>query len=162
MKKQNGFTLIELVVVMVILGILAAVALPKFVNMSGQARIAKMNGAVGAVQSSITLTHAKWLAVGSPTGATPTIDFEGNISLVPNAATDMKTGYPAAAAFANSGNGAKNIAGLDTSYTVSVASGVATISDATKTGCSFTVTDSTGAGLPPVVNTANLSEANCQ
>lgn len=158
MKKQNGFTLIELVVVMVILGIMAAVALPKFVNMTGQARVAKMNGAVGAVQSSITLVHAKWLAAGSPTGASPTIDLEGNVSLVPDVATDMVNGYPAASAFTISG---KNIAGLDSSYSVSVTSGVATISDSTKSGCSFTVTNATATGVPPVI-ASNLTEANCQ
>ena len=158
MKKQSGFTLIEMVVVMVILGILAAVALPKFVDMSSQARIAKMNGAVGSVQSSITLVHAKWLAQGSPSGATPTIDVEGGISLVPNVATDMAFGYPAASAF---GTGTRNLAGLDSSYTTSLTGTVLTISDSTKAGCSFTVTSATVLGTPPAINPGNLVAANC-
>ena len=51
MKKQAGFTLIELVMVIVILGILAAVALPKFVNLSGDAKQAALSGYAGALAS---------------------------------------------------------------------------------------------------------------
>lgn len=155
MKKQSGFTLIELVVVMVILGILAAVALPKFFNMTGQARVAKMNGAVGAVQSSITLAHAKWLAAGAPTTAGTTIAFEGGTLDV---ATDMVNGYPKTTVFQNAA-ASKNLAGLDSSF---ITTTVGTITDKDKTGCSFTITDSAGVGKPPVVDPANITEALCQ
>lgn len=59
MKSQKGFTLIELVVVIIILGILAVTAAPKFINVSKEARIATLNGLAGTIRSSVQLIHAK-------------------------------------------------------------------------------------------------------
>lgn len=63
-QAQAGFTLIELVVVIVILGILAATALPRMFDMSGQARLAKMQAALGAVKAAQATAHAAWLMNG--------------------------------------------------------------------------------------------------
>jgi MSHA pilin protein MshA len=58
-RNQKGFTIIELVVVIVILGILAAVAFPKFQDLSGSAKLAVVNGGVAAFKSAAVITLAK-------------------------------------------------------------------------------------------------------
>lgn len=59
MKKTQGFTLIELVVVIVILGILAVVAAPKFLNLQNDARASDVKGAAGSINSAAQLAHSK-------------------------------------------------------------------------------------------------------
>ncbi|MDZ7887982.1 MAG: type II secretion system protein [Pseudomonas sp.] len=86
-RQQGGFTLIELIMVIVILGILAAFALPKFADFSGQARYSTINGALGSVRSANAIVHSAAIA-GNQTGATGTVTLEGTaIALVNGYAT---------------------------------------------------------------------------
>ncbi|QFU24201.1 type II secretion system GspH family protein [Shewanella eurypsychrophilus] len=65
-SKAAGFTLIELVVVIIILGILAVVAMPKFINISEDAHVSTVKGTGGAFKSGINLAHSVWaVRVGS-------------------------------------------------------------------------------------------------
>jgi len=71
-QQQRGFTLIELVVVIVILGILAATALPRFVNLQTEARISSVNGFSGGLRAAVAVVQSKWIVVGSTAQATVT------------------------------------------------------------------------------------------
>ncbi|GLS92118.1 hypothetical protein GCM10007916_31880 [Psychromonas marina] len=86
MFNKRGFTLIELVIVIVVLGILAAVAVPKFFNLRGDAETAIVEGLKGALYESAGLVHAK--------ASIDNLDKGNNILTVNGGDISIRAGYP--------------------------------------------------------------------
>lgn len=151
-KSQNGFTLIELVAVIVLLGILAVTALPRFMDLRGDARTAVMESVQGSLQGAATQVYAKALIQDS-LAATSTISDNGLIY-------DTRFGYPRANNVGNldisnlidiqqngsdivwqAGGGANRRIGYDTDGDTRV----------TDDGCYIEYRNATAVGVAPVI-----------
>jgi MSHA pilin protein MshA len=145
-SKLRGFTLIELVVVITILGILAAFAVPKFIALDTQARIATINGLAGSVKSAAAL--ARSLDMATSAGLTGPVTMEGS-------AVTLSNSYPdSTAAGIGSALNANTAAGGD--FTFAAGNGTTTVATWTKNGaptpatCEVTYTPAPAGGVPLV------------
>ena len=137
-RMQTGFTMIELVIVIVILGILAATALPRFVDLAGDARVAKANAALGAIKSAANLAHATSLAKGLAASASVNMDGVA-VTMANSYPTATATGIIAAAGLDDTGSYTPSYSG--TTATVTIVGGAAT--------CVATYTEAASAGASP-------------
>ena len=152
MKKQQGFTLIELIMVIVILGILAAFAIPKFANLGADARRSTMQGVEGAMKSASAISHAAWLASGTNP---PSVTLEG-------ASVAMFNGYPSPAGIvvaANISGDATGAAGDFIVLTNATTTTVRAKGATTPASCQVVYTRSAAANTPPVI-TSTLTNCN--
>jgi MSHA pilin protein MshA len=142
-NKQAGFTLVELIVVIVILGILAATALPKFINVTENANMSAANGMAGALRSAVSLVQARAMAEGDTAAGTVTMAPSGTVTTTANL-------FPTADA-------AGIVAAMQSTegFTVSHASGVSTFALTNTLACLVTYTESTGAVSTTAVTTTN-------
>ena len=156
-RKEKGFTLIELVMVIVILGILAAFALPRFADLSGDAEQATVQGARASVKSAVGIVRSKALATNnSDTSSTAVFQIEGRD-------IDLVNGYLAATSVGDAAD--------LSDFTVTddggspVAEAYVTIASPSANSPCFTFTNSNAVNTPPTVSavtdTWNATSSEC-
>ena len=135
-RQQKGFTLIELVIVIVILGILAAAALPRFADLSSDARISSVNGLAGGLRSAAAIAKATQSARS----------LQSNVSVVVDGVViQMQSGYP----------NADNISTALTDFTGFTLTATATVASfVLRSNCEASYTESTGLGYTVSTRTA--------
>jgi len=150
-SSQSGFTLIELITVIVIIGVLAAIAVPRYADMQSKARIAKVQSTAGSIKSAAALTKALAMAAGDPCNlASPPAGQGGGSFTIEGTTVLTKYCYPDAGTA--SANGIKDAINTDlTDWTVTYPSAgsvkFALIAGSTPANCSIVYTNATSGGM---------------
>lgn len=158
-NKQKGFTLIELIIVIVILGILAVTAAPRFIDLSTDAREKTLEGVKAALQGASQLVYAKAAIAGQQGAATATTALNSTV----NVATVY--GYPSAAAINSAADDAARLALVSSFLDLSSADFIVTSISATEfkilfssdattdTACYVSYTSAANENSPPLTTT---------
>lgn len=136
MDIRKGFTLIELVIVIVILGILAAFIVPRFAGLSKEARIGTVSSMEGAMRSAAAIVHSKALT----TNATTSVTMEDDTTV------DIAFGYPTGAA-TGMGAALQSTSGFTPTYTTATST---FDKDGAPGTCNAVYTAATAVNVPPV------------
>lgn len=137
-KAVTGFTLIELIIVIILIGILSSFAISRFINQTSNARIASLQGLQSAILSSTALAQAEYRAEGnSATSTVTTITMDGQSVVVV-----AGTGRPSSTATGGIDQALQTFAGFLATYATNIATFNFTT---TITGCNLTYTAASGA-----------------
>ena len=150
MKRSAGFTLIELVIVIIILGILAVTAAPKFLNLQDDAKKAAADGVKAAVASSAQIVYSKAVILGLETSAAAT----GAVTVADGKKVDLVYGYPAATL-----TGIGNAADIDVAWTPTVSGTTKLVYTTSGSTCTVVYTEATSAA--GVVSGATTLKTGC-
>jgi len=141
--RQQGFTLVELVVVIVILGILAATAIPRYASYTKEAKIAALNGLAGSLRSAAVVVQGRYIALGAAAGpvvmldgtsVTTTAGVAGGLPTVAAGGIDNAVNVPASSFTYAGATGLWSfptaVAGCDVTYAIAGSAATVTVNSA--------------------------------